>query len=115
PDAHPDHRRRWVAAFAGGATYVVVSLGAGVMTALVAASPPILITAAAGLALLGALVTAVVSALADERHRIVAIATFLVVASNVQLLGIGSAFWGLMVGAMLFLALRRNRVGAGQA
>jgi benzoate membrane transport protein len=109
PDAHPDPRRRWTAAFAGGATYVVLGLGAGLMTALVAASPPILITAAAGLALLGALVTAMVSALEDEQHRIVAIATFLVVASNVQLLGIGSAFWGLVVGGILLLAFRRRK------
>jgi benzoate membrane transport protein len=110
PDAHPDPRRRWVAAFSGGASYVVLGLGAGLMTALVSASPPILITAAAGLALLGAMVAAVVSALDEERHRIVAIATFLVVASGVQLLGIGSAFWGLVVGGILMLAFRRRRV-----
>ncbi|MFC0678375.1 benzoate/H(+) symporter BenE family transporter [Lysobacter korlensis] len=109
PDSHPDPRRRWLASFTGGATYVVLGLGAGLMTALVAASPPILITAAAGLALLGALVTAIVSALEDERQRIVAIATFLVVASNVQLLGIGSAFWGLVVGGILLLMFRRPR------
>jgi benzoate membrane transport protein len=108
PDSHPDPRRRWVASFAAGAGYVVLGLGAGLMTALVAASPPILITAAAGLALLGALVSAVVAALDDERHRIVAIATFLVVASGVQLLGIGSAFWGLVVGGVLLLTFRRR-------
>jgi benzoate membrane transport protein len=114
PDAHPDPRRRWVAAFSGGASYVVLGLGAGLMTALVAASPPILITAAAGLALLGALVAAVVSALEDERHRIVAIATFLVVASGVQLLGIGSAFWGLVVGGILMLSFRRKPAGRSE-
>jgi benzoate membrane transport protein len=109
PDAHADPRRRWIASFSGGATYIVLGLAAGFMTALVAASPPILITAAAGLALLGALVAAVVAALEDERSRIVAIATFLVVASGVQLLGIGSAFWGLVVGGILMLAFRRRR------
>ena len=115
PDAHPDPRRRWVAAFSGGATYVVLGIGAGLMTALVSASPPILITAVAGLALLGALVTAVVAALEDEQHRIVAIATFLVVASGLQLLGIGSAFWGLVVGGILILAFRRRtRPDAGR-
>ncbi|MET0303589.1 MAG: benzoate/H(+) symporter BenE family transporter, partial [Microbacteriaceae bacterium] len=59
PDSHPDRAKRWIAAVAGGITYLVLGLGAGVATALVSASPPILITSVAGLALLGALVSAV--------------------------------------------------------
>ncbi len=47
------------------------------------ASPPILITAIAGLALFGALVSAVTSALEQPEHRLVAIITFLVVAAGV--------------------------------
>ena len=38
-----------------------------------------------------------------------AIATFLVVASGIQLLNIGSAFWGLIVGAIVMLVLTAGR------
>lgn len=67
PDAHPDKSKRWIATATSGVTYLVLGLGAGFAAALVAASPPILITAVAGLALLGALVTSVTGALEDER------------------------------------------------
>ncbi len=109
PDAHPDRERRWIATVSSGAAYLLLGLAAGAATALVAASPPILIQAVAGLALLGALVSSIVAALEEQAHRVVAVATFLVVASGIQLLNIGSAFWGLIVGAIVMLVLRAGR------
>jgi benzoate membrane transport protein len=109
PDADPDRDRRWIATVSSGTAYLVIGLGAGAATALVAASPPILIEAVAGLALLGALISSVTAALDEPQHRIVAIVTFLVVASGIQLLNIGSAFWGLIVGAIVMLVLRAGR------
>jgi benzoate membrane transport protein len=103
PDSHPDRSRRWIATVTSGIGFVVFGLAAGVATALISASPPILITAVAGLALLGALVTAVSSAIEDPAHRIPAIATFLVTASGVTIVSIGSAFWGLLVGGVIML------------
>jgi benzoate membrane transport protein len=109
PDAHPDRDRRWIATVSSGVAYLLLGLAAGAATALVAASPPILIQAVAGLALLGALVSSIVAALEELAHRVVAIVTFLVVASGIQLLNIGSAFWGLIVGAIVMLVLRAGR------
>lgn len=109
PEAHPDAARRWVATVSGGLSYLLLGLAASLVTALVAAGPPILVTAVAGLALLGALVQAVLTALADADHRIVGIATLLVVASGVAVLGIGSAFWGLLVGGALLTVQRLGR------
>lgn len=109
PESHPDPRRRWIATLANGLLYVPLGLGAGLAAALVAAAPSILITAVAGLAVLGALITSVVNALEDPRHRVAAIATFLVVASGVVVLGIGSAFWGLLVGGLVMLWLGWRR------
>jgi benzoate membrane transport protein len=103
PEAHPDTSKRWIATASAGVVYLLLGLGAGVATALVAASPPILIIAVAGLAVLGALVTSITGALEEPPHRITAIATFLVTASGLSLVGIGSAFWGLLTGA-LFMA-----------
>jgi benzoate membrane transport protein len=111
PEAHLDARKRWIATVSSGVAYLALGLGAGFATALVTASPPILITAVAGLALLAALVTSVTGALENQRHRITAIATFLVTASGISVLGIGSAFWGLVVGGafMLWLGWGKRR------
>ncbi|MDM4764103.1 benzoate/H(+) symporter BenE family transporter [Galbitalea sp. SE-J8] len=109
PESHPEHSRRWIATLTNGALYVPLGLVAGVATALVAAAPTVLITAVAGLAVLGALVTSVTSALEEPAHRIAAIATFLVVVSGVVVLGIGSAFWGLLVGGVVMLWLHPRR------
>ncbi|MFT4030440.1 MAG: benzoate/H(+) symporter BenE family transporter, partial [Protaetiibacter sp.] len=90
PDAHPDPGRRWVASVTGGVAYLVLGLGAGAATVLVSVTPPILITAVAGLALLGAFATAATGALEEPSTRVVAVVTFLVVASGVTVAGIGS-------------------------
>lgn len=108
PESHPDKAKRWIASFTAGVAYLVLGLGAGVATALVAASPPIIITAVAGLAVLGALIASLTGALDDPNSRVAAIATFLVVASGIVVLGVGSAFWGLLVGAVILLVLRRK-------
>lgn len=109
-ESHPNPAKRWTATLTNGLLYIPLGLGAGVAVALVSAAPSILITAVAGLAVLGALVTSVVGALEDPVHRITAIVTFLVVASGVVVAGIGSAFWGLVVGGlvMLWLGWRRR-------
>jgi benzoate membrane transport protein len=109
PDAHPDPERRWIATVSSGSAYLLIGLGAGAATALVAASPPILIESVAGLALFGALISSVAAALEDAEHRVVAVVTFLVVASGIQLLNIGSAFWGLVVGGIVMVVLTVGR------
>jgi benzoate membrane transport protein len=111
PDSHTDRSRRWIATTTGGIVYVALGIGAGLATALVSASPPLLITTVAGLAMLGALVTSVTASLERPEYRVVAIVTFLVVASGIVVVGIGSPFWGLVVGGivMLWLAWMRRR------
>lgn len=108
PDAHPDRDRRWVATVACGIAYLVLGLGAGAAASLVSVTPPLIITTIAGLALFGAFGTAAASALEEPATRVVAVITFLVVASGVAFAGIGSAMWGLVVGglAMLWLTWR---------
>ncbi|AWB96872.1 benzoate transporter [Agromyces badenianii] len=115
PESNPDPRRRWVATFTAGIVYLLLGAGAGLAAAVVQASPPVIITAVAGLALLGALITSVTGALEDPAQRITAIGTFLVTASGVAVVGIGSAFWGLVVGGVLMLWLGRRPAGGGPA
>jgi len=112
PESHPDKSKRWVASFTAGICYLLLGLGSGVAAALVSVSPTILILAVAGLAVLGALITSILGALEDPRHRVAAILTFLVVASGIRIEGIGSAFWGLLAGGVVMLWLgwtRRER------
>ncbi|WP_309619744.1 benzoate/H(+) symporter BenE family transporter [Salinibacterium sp.] len=109
PESHPDRDKRWVATLTNGILYVPLGLAAGLAGALVAAAPSILITAVAGLAVMGALISSVVNALDDPRHRLAAILTFLVVASGIVVVGIGSAFWGLLVGAAVMAWLGWSR------
>ena len=108
PEAHPDPARRWAAAVVTGIVYVAFGLTAGAATGFLAASPPILIEAVAGLALLGAFGSALIGAVAEPREREAAVLTFLVAASGLTVLGIGGAFWGLVAGGAV-MALTRWR------
>ena len=108
-EAHPDPTRRWIAPVASGAAYLLLGLAASLAASFVVASPPILIEAVAGLALLPSLVSALSSSLSNEQTRLPAIVTFVTTASGVTIGGIGGAFWGLLAGLGLLLALRAWR------
>jgi benzoate membrane transport protein len=101
PDAHADPQRRYVAGIFGGVGYVLLAALAAVAAVLVARSPPILIEAVAGLALIGAFGSAMLSAVQNEEDRHAGLITFLVTASGLSIFGIGSAFWGLVLGLVV--------------
>ena len=106
PDAHADPARRYVAGIFGGVGYVLLTALAGIAAVLVARSPPVLIEAVAGLALIGAFGSAMLNAVHDEDGRLPGLVTFLVTASGLSLFGIGSAFWGLVIGLGVHHVLR---------
>ena len=110
PDADPDPGRRWIATVAAGATYCALGLTAGLVTALAAASPPLLVQAVAGLALIGALASALAAAMDAEEARDAATLTLVVTAAGITVAGISAPFWGLLAGLAL-LGLRRLRGG----
>jgi benzoate membrane transport protein len=112
PDADPDPARRWITAASAGAVYLVLGLGAGLATALLGASPPVLIEGVAGLALLSTLGGALRAATDDDEQREAAIVTFVVSASGITALGISAPFWGLVAGLVL-LGVQRARYGPG--
>lgn len=100
-DADPDPRRRYWAAVVAGAVYILFGLCAGAATAFISASPPILIEAVAGLALLGAFGASLMGAVSETRQREAAVITFLVTASGATFFGISGAFWGLVAGGAI--------------
>ncbi|WP_318356802.1 benzoate/H(+) symporter BenE family transporter [Enterobacter sp.] len=109
PDAHPDASKRWLAAAAAGVFYLLAGIFGGSITALMAALPLSWIQTLAGLALLGTISSSLHQALVNERERDAAIVTFLVTASGVTLLGVGSAFWGLVAGGICYAVLSGAR------
>jgi benzoate membrane transport protein len=113
-DAHPDTTKRWLAAIAAGGFYLLAGVFGGSITGIMAALPLSWIQTLAGLALLGTLSGSLFQALNHEAERDAAIVTFLMTASGVTLLGIGSAFWGLVLGGIcyaLFSRARRAQLG----
>lgn len=109
PEAHPDAQRRWLAAAAAGGVYLLAGVFGGSVTGLMAALPVSWIQMLAGLALLGTISGSLYQALQHETERDAAIITFLVTASGLTLLGIGSAFWGLIAGGVCYTVLRLAR------
>jgi len=108
-EAHEDPKRRYTASVMAGLFYIAVGLAGGAVVGLLVAFPRELVAAVAGLALLGTIAGGLSAALKEEKHRDAAILTFLVTLSGVSLLGIGSAFWGVVAGsaALLVQHLRR--------
>ncbi|MEG1422704.1 benzoate/H(+) symporter BenE family transporter [Citrobacter sp.] len=109
PEAHPDAQRRWLAAAAAGVFYLLAGVFGGSVTGLMSALPVSWIQMLAGLALLGTISGSLYQALHHETERDAAIITFLVTASGLTLLGIGSAFWGLIAGGLCYTVLRLAR------
>lgn len=109
PDAHPDPARRYVAGIANGVFYLVGALFAGTVVLAFSAFPPAFIAALAGLALVGAIVSNI-RMLADEPAYIESsVITFLVTASGMTVAGLGSAFWGIVIGLAAYWILRVAR------
>ncbi|MEV0251984.1 benzoate/H(+) symporter BenE family transporter [Nocardia sp. NPDC050712] len=101
PAAHPDPKRRWIAACSAGGAYLLLALGSAALVAVVAAAPRGTLETVAGLALLGTLAAALAGALRAEEHREAGIVTFLIAASGVGFLGVGAAFWALLAGLVV--------------
>ena len=99
-EAHPDPSRRYTASAAAGMLYIGLGLAGGTIVSLMAAFPQALVLAVAGLALLGTMASGLAVAVKDEQHREAALLTFLVTLSGVTVAGVGSAFWGVVVGGL---------------
>ncbi len=99
-EAHEDPARRYTASVVAGLFYTLLGLAGATVAALLAAFPRELVAAVAGLALLGTIAGGLATALRDEHHRDAAALTFLVTLSGVSVAGIGSAFWGVVAGAV---------------
>lgn len=105
-DADPEPRQRYMASVWAGGFYLMTGIFGATVVGLFTAFPRELVAAIAGLALLGTIGNSLAVALAEEKEREAALVTFLATASGVSLAGIGSAFWGLVFGMVIYGLMR---------
>lgn len=111
-DAHHDADKRYVAGLANGVFYLTGATFAGSIVLLFSAFPPALIAALAGLALMGAIVANLTLMAQDGATAEPAVIAFLATASGMSLLGLGSAFWGVVLGMAAHTLLRIKARGS---
>lgn len=108
-DAHEDPDKRYVAGLANGAFYLVGGIFASTIVTVFLALPKEFVAILAGLALIGAISTNVLGIFEDEPHREASVITFLATASGMTWLGLGSAFWGIVIGSASYVMLNKVR------
>jgi benzoate membrane transport protein len=106
-DAHPDRAQRWTVAMIYAGFYLLLATFSPVLVRLFFALPHAVIAVITGLALIPALVGSIENALATKDERDASILTFLATGSGLVIFGLGSAFWGLVLG---FLAIGAKRL-----
>lgn len=107
-EAHENPQRRYVAGMANGVFYIVGGCFASTIVALFAVLPRGLIAVLAGLALIGAITNNLMATLSEADHREAAVISFLVTASGMTLWGLGSAFWGVVLGCLAYWVLHHR-------
>jgi benzoate membrane transport protein len=108
-DVDDDPAKRYRAAIWAGIFYLLAGIFGATVVSFFAAFPQELIAAIAGLALLGTIGGSLVGAVAEESGREAALVTFIATASGFSLFGIGSAFWGMVLGMLVYVLTRRVR------
>ena len=107
-EAHEDPDKRYVAGVANGVFYLVGGIFAGTIVALFTSLPSEFVAVLAGLALIGAISSNISAFAAEKSHLEASVMTFIATASGISFLGLGSAFWGVIVGALAYNLLHRR-------
>lgn len=105
PESHPDKHRRYTGAMACGFLYILMGVFSGFVGTAFAALPKELIFGVAGIALFATVTQGLVHATEKASEREAAMMTFFMTASGVTIFEIGSAFWGLVVGFIVYKLL----------
>ncbi|NOL49144.1 benzoate/H(+) symporter BenE family transporter [Pelistega europaea] len=101
-DVDPDPKKRYIANIWLAVLYFLAAVLGGTIVSVFDALPKELLTALAGIAIFGTLLSNLLQAWNDEPTREASLITLLTSASGMTLLGIGSAFWGLIFGIMVY-------------
>ena len=112
-DANPDPGKRYFGPVVAMLWYLMFGLFSAALVSIIQSFPAAFIAMVAGIALLGALEGSLNAAMSQPTQREAALCTFLVTASDLSLLGLSSAFWGVIFGGGIVLVqsflLRKNQ------
>ncbi|MCS2609336.1 benzoate/H(+) symporter BenE family transporter [Halomonas dongshanensis] len=100
-ESHAEPSKRWISGIAA----TLVGVFGITLAAVFTAFPATFITTLAGLALLGTIGGSLASAMADIKTREASLITLLATAVSINLLGIGGAFWELVIGLTAYALL----------
>lgn len=116
-EAGKDPGSRYPSVIVNGLFFVSFGLFASIAVALITVLPPELVTALAGLAMLGVLLNAFKSAFATKRYRMGALVAMIIGISGASIFGISTPFWALLGGLVTSLVLEFDdfRVGRDEA
>lgn len=106
-DAHKNPDKRYVAGIANGIFYLLGGCFAGTIVLLFTALPNTFISVLAGLALIGAIGSNIMGMVSQADHLEASVITFLATASGVSFFGLGSVFWGVLIGTLAYLVLHQ--------
>ncbi|WP_026804581.1 benzoate/H(+) symporter BenE family transporter [Aliarcobacter lanthieri] len=104
-ESHEDPSKRWIAGVAAGVFYILVGIFGVTLAALFSAFPATFISTLAGLALISTIAGSLSNAMSEVSTREAAMITFLATAANINIFGIGGAFWGLVLGLISYFIL----------
>ena len=113
-EAHEDPDKRYVAGVANGVFYLIGGTFAGTIVLLFTSLPGEFVAVLAGLALIGAITSNLSAFAAHKDHLEASVITFIATASGMSFLGLGSAFWGVVIGALAYALLHRPPPGLGR-
>jgi benzoate membrane transport protein len=100
PESHENPDKRYISGIANGIFYLIGGIFSITIVTMIMGLPKELIAVLAGLALISAIANSLLNTVADEEHREASVITFLAVASGMSFAGIGSAFWGVIIGML---------------
>ena len=100
PESHENPDKRYISGIVNGIFYLIGGIFSITIVTMIMGLPKELIAVLAGLALISAIANSLLNTVADEEHREASVITFLAVASGMSFAGIGSAFWGVIIGML---------------
>lgn len=104
-----DKDKRWTGSVVFGLMFFIGGMFYASLADFFLGFPSDYVSMISGIAVLGVLVGALKSAFADEKHLTSAVFAFLVAATGIKLLGIGSPFWALIFGGVIYTFFEKDQ------
>lgn len=107
-EAHPDPKKRYIAAVSAGVIYILFGIFATTFLNLFITFPKAVIVALAGLALLTAISSSFQLAFSQSAQSLSPLVVFLIAASGISVWGIGAAFWSILCGLVIYYLFEQH-------